>query len=251
MAEDVLRVLGLYKHFGGLVATDRVTLSLVRGEIHALIGPNGAGKTTLINQLSGSLSPDAGRIVFAGQDVTALGTPQRVKLGLARSYQITSVFRGFSVEHNLALAVLARSGSSVRFWTPLLCEAAIFDEARAIAARVGLKGRELALAGALAHGEQRQLELGLALATNAQVLLLDEPMAGMGLDESQRMVELIAQLRGAVSVLLVEHDMDAVFRLADRISVLVTGRVIATGEPDAIRANVEVQRAYLGDEVGV
>jgi branched-chain amino acid transport system ATP-binding protein len=251
MAEEVLQVLELYKHFGGLVATDRVDLALVRGEIHALIGPNGAGKTTLIHQLSGSLRPDAGRIVFARQDVTALGTPQRVKLGLARSYQITSVFRGFSVEHNLALAVLARSGSSVRFWTPLSHETGIFDEARALARRVGLQGRERMLAGALAHGEQRQLELGLALATNAHVLLLDEPMAGMGLDDSQRMIELIAQLRGAMSVLLVEHDMDAVFRLADRISVLVSGRVIATGEPDAIRANVDVKRAYLGDEVAV
>ena len=249
MAEPILQVHGLYKHFGGLVATDHVHLAVARGEIHALIGPNGAGKTTFINQLSGALRPDAGTIVFDGHDVTTLGMPQRVTRGLARSYQITSVFPAFTVQHNLALAVLARSGSSVRVWGALSRETALFDEARTLAVRVGLQGRETKLAQELAHGEQRQLELGLALATHARLLLLDEPMAGMGPDESQRMVELIAQLRGAVSVLLVEHDMDAVFRLADRISVLVAGRVIATGEPNAIRANVEVKRAYLGDEV--
>jgi len=249
MAEDILRVQQLYKHFGGVVATDRVDFGVAPGEIHALIGPNGAGKTTFINQLSGTLRPDAGRVWFGGQDITGLDTAQRVRLGLARSYQITSVFRSFTVEHNLALAVLARSGSSVRFWKPLSRETALFEEARGLAARVGLKARESKRAEALAHGEQRQLELGLALATNARLLLLDEPMAGMGPDESQRMVELIAQLRGHMTVLLVEHDMDAVFRLADRISVLVAGRVIATGHPDAIRANAQVKRAYLGDEI--
>ena len=249
MPEPILQVRALYKHFGGLVASDRVDLAVARGEIHALIGPNGAGKTTFINQLSGALRPDAGTIVFDGHDVTTLGMPQRVTRGLARSYQITSVFPAFTVQHNLALAVLARSGSSMRFWGSLSCETALFDEARTLAVRVGLQGRETKLAQELAHGEQRQLELGLALATHARLLLLDEPMAGMGPDESQRMVELIAQLRGAVSVLLVEHDMDAVFRLADRISVLVAGRVIATGEPNVIRTNVEVKRAYLGDEV--
>jgi branched-chain amino acid transport system ATP-binding protein len=248
VAEPILQVHGLYKHFGGLVATDRVELAVAPGEIHALIGPNGAGKTTFINQLSGSLRADAGTIVFAGHDVTSLSMPQRVQRGLARSYQMTSVFPAFTVQHNLALAVLARSGSSVRFWRPLSRETVLFEEARKLAARVGLQGRETIPAGDLAHGEQRQLEFGLALATDARLLLLDEPMAGMGSDESQRMVKLIAQLRGVVSVLLVEHDMDAVFRLADRISVLVAGRIIATGEPDAIRSNVEVKRAYLGDE---
>jgi branched-chain amino acid transport system ATP-binding protein len=251
LADALLQVRALYKHFGGLVATDRVDLHVRRGEIHALIGPNGAGKTTLINQLSGSLRPDEGKILFHGHDVTSLSMPQRVQRGLARSYQITSVFRAFSVEHNLALAVLARRGSSVRFWRPLGREQALFEEARSLAARVGLQGRESVMAETLAHGEQRQLELGLALATNASLLLLDEPMAGMGPDESQRMVELIDRMRGSMTVLLVEHDMDAVFRLADRISVLVTGRVIATGEPAAIRANADVKRAYLGDEVGV
>ncbi len=251
MAEPILQVHRLYKHFGGLVATDHLDFAIDTGEIHALIGPNGAGKTTLINQLAGSLRADAGRIVFAGGDIVALNMPQRVRLGLARSYQITSVFRAFTVEHNLVLAILARSGSCIRFWTPLARERALRDEARMLAARVGLAGRESSRAGALAHGEQRQLELGLALATQARVLLLDEPMAGMGPDESQRMVELIGRLRGGVSVLLVEHDMDAVFRLADRISVLVSGRVIATGAPDAIRTNVEVKRAYLGEEMDV
>jgi len=251
MPDELLQVRRLYKHFGGLVATDRVDLDVRRGEIHALIGPNGAGKTTFINQLSGSLRPDAGSILFNGHDVASLSMPRRVQRGLARSYQITSVFRAFSVERNLALAVLARKGSSVRFWRPIAREQALFAEARSLAARVGLRGRESMAAETLAHGEQRQLELGLALATNANLLLLDEPMAGMGPDESQRMVELIHGLRGSMTVLLVEHDMNAVFRLADRISVLVSGKVIATGEPAAIRANAEVKRAYLGDEMGV
>ena len=248
MAEALLHVESLYKRFGGLVATDRLNFAVESGELHALIGPNGAGKTTFIHQLSGAIQPDAGRIHFDGQDVTARTLHERVHRGLARSYQITSVFRGFSVLQNLTLAVLARSGSSVRFWRPLARETALFDEAATICARVGLAGRERSIAATLAHGEQRQLEVGLALATNARLLLLDEPMAGMGPEESSRMVELIAGLKGAVTVLLVEHDMDAVFRLADRISVLVSGRIIATDAPEAIRANREVQRAYLGDE---
>lgn len=250
MADTLLRVEGLYKRFGGLVATDRLDFAVERGEVHALIGPNGAGKTTFIHQLSGALRPDGGRIVFDGQDVTTRSLHERVRTGLARSYQITSLFKRFSVRHNLALAVLARSGSSLSFWKPLSREAALAQEAMAIAARVGLAGREHRIAGTLAHGEQRQLEVGLALATDARLLLLDEPMAGMGPEESQRMIELIAALKGIVTVLLVEHDMDAVFRLADRVSVLVSGRVIATGTPEAIRSNAEVRRAYLGDEVG-
>jgi branched-chain amino acid transport system ATP-binding protein len=250
VADTLLRVEGLYKRFGGLVATDRLDFAVERGEVHALIGPNGAGKTTFIHQLSGALRPDGGRIVFDGQDVTTRSLHERVRTGLARSYQITSLFKRFSVRHNLALAVLARSGSSLSFWKPLSREAALAQEAMAIAARVGLAGREHRIAGTLAHGEQRQLEVGLALATDARLLLLDEPMAGMGPEESQRMIELIAALKGIVTVLLVEHDMDAVFRLADRVSVLVSGRVIATGTPEAIRSNAEVRRAYLGDEVG-
>jgi branched-chain amino acid transport system ATP-binding protein len=249
MTEALLRVEGLEKRFGGIVATDGVRLEVARGEVHALIGPNGAGKTTLIAQLSGSLTPDAGRIVFAGTDITAMPQHDRVRAGLARSYQITSIFRKFSVLDNLALAVQARSGSSLSFWRPVAAEAALADEAARIALQVGLGERLNAAAGSLAHAEQRCLEVGLALATDAKLLLLDEPMAGMGPDESQRMVELVERLRATVTVLLVEHDMDAVFRLADRISVLVSGAIVATGKPDEIRNNAEVRRAYLGDEV--
>jgi len=249
MTEPLLRVEGLEKRFGGIVATDGVLLEVARGEVHALIGPNGAGKTTLIAQLSGSLAPDAGKIHFAGADITAMPQHDRVRAGLARSYQITSIFKRFSVRDNLALAVQARSGSSLSFWRPVAAEAALADEAARIALQVGLGERLDAPAGSLAHAEQRCLEVGLALATDAKLLLLDEPMAGMGPDESQRMVELVERLRATVTVLLVEHDMDAVFRLADRISVLVSGAIVATGTPDEIRTNAEVRRAYLGDEV--
>ena len=249
MAEPLLRIEGLQKRFGGVVATDRVALEVESGEVHALIGPNGAGKTTLIAQISGSLAPDAGRIQFAGADVTAMPQHDRVRAGLARSYQITSIFRRFSVAENLSLAVQARSGSSFAFWQPVARESGLVEQARTIAAQVGLKDRFDTVAGSLAHAEQRSLEVGLALATNPKLLLLDEPMAGMGPDESHRMIELIQRLREKVSVLLIEHDMDAVFRLADRISVLVNGALIATGTPAEIRTNPEVKRAYLGDEI--
>ena len=237
------------KRFGGVVATDKVSLDVKPGEVHALIGPNGAGKTTLIGQISGSVATNSGSIRFLDEDVTRLRQHQRVKRGLARSYQITSIFKRFSVLDNLALAVQARSGSSFSFWRPVAAERALFDEARAIAAQVGLQQRLDASAGNLAHGEQRALEVGLALATRPKLVLLDEPMAGMGPEESQRMIELIGRIRAQVTVLLVEHDMDAVFRLADRITVLVDGRVIATGAPEAIRSQPEVKRAYLGDEL--
>jgi branched-chain amino acid transport system ATP-binding protein len=219
-----------------------------RGEVHALIGPNGAGKTTLIGQISGNLGSDSGAIVFEGTDITHAAQHERVRAGLARSYQITSLFKRFSVLDNLALAVQARSGSSFSFWRPVSAEALLFDEARAIADEIGLAGRETAVAATLAHGEQRALEVGLALATRPRLVLLDEPMAGMGPEESQRMIGLIEHIRTRATVLLVEHDMDAVFRLADRISVLVSGRLIASGAPEAIRANAEVRRAYLGEE---
>jgi branched-chain amino acid transport system ATP-binding protein len=248
VADALLRVERLVKHFGGVIATDHVDLSVPSGEIHALIGPNGAGKTTLIHQLSGALRADGGRIFFDGRDITRASLHQRVHLGVARSYQITSIFRGSTVVHNLALAVLARTGSGLGFWRPLAGEVTLFEEARALAGQVGLGGRENVVAGLLAHGEQRQLEVGLALATRARLLLLDEPMAGLGPDESQRMVELIAGLKGTIALLLVEHDTDAVFRLADRISVLDSGRIIATGTPEAIRNDAEVKRAYLGEE---
>jgi branched-chain amino acid transport system ATP-binding protein len=246
---ELLQVRGLTKRFGGLTATDVLNLEVRVGELHALIGPNGAGKTTLIHQLSGALRPDGGAIVFDGIEVTRRSQHERVHLGLARSYQITSVFRGRSVLDNLLLAVLARSGSSLRFWRPVACERALYDEAAAMADRVGLSERLHHAAGALAHGEQRQLEVGLTLATRAKLLLLDEPMAGMGPEESALMIALLAGLKGSVTMLLVEHDMDAVFRLADRISVLASGRIIATGVPDEIRRNAEVRRAYLGDEL--
>jgi branched-chain amino acid transport system ATP-binding protein len=244
----VLELKKVSKRFGGVVATDEVTLDVVHGEIHALIGPNGAGKTTLIGQISGSLGVDSGEIRFLGADVTRARQHQRVRAGLARSYQITSIFKRFSVLDNLALAVQARSGSSFSFWHPVASESALFDQARAIAAQVGLSDKLESLAATLAHGEQRALEVGLALATRPKLVTLDEPMAGMGPEESQRMIGLIGRIRTEVTVLLVEHDMDAVFRLADRITVLVDGRVIATGRPDEIRAHAEVRRAYLGDE---
>ena len=249
MAEALRRLSGLQKRFGGLVATDDVDLEVAQGEVHALIGPNGAGKTTLVAQIAGSLKPDAGTIRFRGTDLTPMAQHARVATGLVRSYQITSIFRGFTVRDNLALAVQARTGSSMSFWKPVSAEASLFAEAERAAARVGLEAKLGTPAGTLAHGEQRALEVGLALATNPLLVLLDEPMAGMGPEESARMIELVARIRSEVTVLLVEHDMDAVFRLADRISVLVNGRVIATGTPDEIRANAEVRRAYLGDEV--
>ena len=237
------------KRFGGVVATDDVSLEVAPGEVHALIGPNGAGKTTLIGQISGSLPSDSGAIVFDGADLTRAPQHRRVRAGLARSYQITSIFRRFSVLDNLALAVQARSGTSFSFLRPVAAETALFREARSLAEAIGLGVRIEQMAGNLAHGEQRALEVGLALATRPRLVLLDEPMAGMGPEESQRMIELIGRIRVGVTVLLVEHDMDAVFRLADRITVLVNGRVVATGAPETIRADAEVRRAYLGDEL--
>jgi branched-chain amino acid transport system ATP-binding protein len=245
----MLELRGVTKRFGGVVATDDVALDVTQGEVHALIGPNGAGKTTLIGQISGSLQTNAGAIRFLEKDVTALRQHERVRLGLARSYQITSIFKRFSVLENLALAVQARSGSSFSFWRPVAAEAALFDEARMLSREIGLAGRLEVAAGNLAHGEQRALEVGLALATRPRLVLLDEPMAGMGPEESRRMIALVGRIRAGVTVLLVEHDMDAVFRLADRITVMVNGRVIASGRPAEIRADKEVRRAYLGDEL--
>ncbi|MDE2617614.1 MAG: ABC transporter ATP-binding protein [Burkholderiales bacterium] len=249
MTQALLEVRGLVKRYGGLVATDRLDLSVRAGEIHALIGPNGAGKTTLIQQLSGALTPDAGGIVFDGADVTALSMHERVRRGLARSYQITSIFTRLSVLDNVALALQARSGGSLRFWAAARAEAQRYEQAAALLGRVGLGERLAQTAGALSHGEQRQLEVGIALATGARLLLLDEPMAGMGPEESERMVALLQGLRGELTLLLVEHDMDAVFRLADTLSVLVAGRIIASGAPALIRADAEVRRAYLGDDI--
>ncbi len=245
----MLRLESVSKRFGGVVATDRVSLEVAAGEVHALIGPNGAGKTTLVGLISGALATDGGDILFEEKKITGMKQHDRVRSGLARSYQITSIFRKLSVLDNLALAVQARSGSSFSFWRPLEKETALFDEARALLEQINLQSKAAALAATLSHGEQRALEVGLALATQPKLVLLDEPMAGMGPEESRRMIELIERISAAVTVLLVEHDMDAVFRLADRISVMVDGRLIATDSPEKIRLNPEVRRAYLGDEV--
>lgn len=248
MSGPLLQVRQLVKRFGGLTATDCVDLDVMQGETHALIGPNGAGKTTLIAQLCGALRPDAGSIAFAGRDITTLSVHERARAGLGRSFQTSSFFPQLTTLQNVALAVQARSGSSFRFWRPVADEQAILGEALGLLREVSLDQAAGTRAVRLSHGEHRQLELALALATRPKLLLLDEPMAGMSGEESGRMLALIESLKGRFSVLLVEHDVDAVFRLADRISVLVWGRVIATAAPKEIRNNAEVRRAYLGDE---
>ncbi len=248
MAEPILQTTDLVKRFGGLVATDHVSLSLVPGELHAIIGPNGAGKTTLVAQLSGEMAPTAGRVRFDGQDITDLPMPRRARLGLVRSFQITSICPEFSALDNVAMAVQARLGHSFHFWRNARTDPALIMPARRVLEQVDLAARADVPAGLLSHGEQRQLEVAIALATEPKLLLLDEPMAGMGREESQRMVSFLQTLKRRYTILLIEHDMDAVFALADRISVLVYGKVIATGLPDEVRANPEVQHAYLGDE---
>jgi branched-chain amino acid transport system ATP-binding protein len=248
MNDALLHVDGLCKSFGALRATDQVSFEVRQGETHAIIGPNGAGKTTLIGQLAGNVRPDAGTIRFAAEDITALAAPARSRRGLARSFQITSVYRDFTALDNVTLAVQAHAGSSFRFWRPARSDESLRAPARAILAEVGLGERADVLAANLAHGEQRQLEIAMVLATKPRLMLLDEPMAGMGTDESQRLVRFLANLKGRQTIVLVEHDMDAVFALADRISVLVYGRIIATGSPAEIRANPEVRSAYLGEE---
>ncbi len=248
MPDGLLEVHGLTKRFGGVVATDRVSLEAAEGETLAVIGPNGAGKTTLIGQLAGELRPDAGRIRLAGRDITRLRVHARSHLGLARSFQITSIFREFTALDNVALAVQAHGGHSFRFWRPARTDPGLRTPAGATLESVGLAHRGDVLAANLAHGEQRQLEIAMALATRPRVLLLDEPVAGMGLEESQRMIGLLRTLKGRQTMILVEHDMDAVFALADRIAVMVYGRVIATGTPTEIRQNAEVRQAYLGED---
>ncbi len=247
MAETLLSAEGLVKRFGALAASDDLHLSLTEGELHALIGPNGAGKTTLLAQLSGELMPDTGRIRFAGRDITALATPARVRLGLARSYQITSLFPRLGTLDNVALAVQQRVGHSFRFWRPARRDARLRDPAGDLLARLGLAERADIPAGQLAHGEQRRLELAMALATGPRLLLLDEPLAGMGPEDSAAMIELLHELKRHYTILLVEHDMDAVFRLADRVTVLVYGRTLASDTPQAVRADAQVRAAYLGE----
>jgi len=248
MAEPLLEAKGLIKRFGGILATDNLSLAVQPGEIHAVIGPNGAGKTTLIAQLSGELRSDAGSIRFAGEDVTGLPVYDRSRRGLARSFQITSVFRAFTALENVALALQAHDGHSFRFWTDATRDPALIDPARRMLDQVGLGTRADVVAAELAHGEQRQLEIAMALATGPRMLLLDEPMAGMGRDEAVRMTAFLRTLKQSETILLIEHDMDVVFALADRITVLVYGRVIASGTPAEIRANEEVRQAYLGED---
>ena len=249
MADPVLRIEALRKNFGGLRVTDDVSLEVLPGELHAVIGPNGAGKTTLINQVSGLLASDSGRIVFAGRDVTTLPAHARAGLGLARSFQITSILPGFSVLENVALAVQARAGTSFRFFGRAADEASLNTPALAALAQVGLSGRADVPAGTLSHGEKRALELAIALAMEPKLLLLDEPMAGTGKEETERLIAVLRALKGRFPMVLVEHDMTAVFALADRISVLIYGRILASGTPAQVRADPQVVAAYLGEEM--
>jgi branched-chain amino acid transport system ATP-binding protein len=249
LAEPALRLEKLRKRFGGLLVTDDVTIDVMPGELHAIIGPNGAGKTTLINQISGLLASDAGRIWFAGRDITRLSVHLRAGFGLARSFQVTSILSGFSVLENVALAVQSRCGSSFRFTGRVAAEADLNDRARAVIEEVGLTELAAIPAGTLAHGERRALEFAIALAMEPKLLLLDEPMAGTGHEEATRLLQVLHRLKGRFPIVLIEHDMATVFALADRISVLIYGRVLASGPPGQIRADPRVVAAYLGDEI--
>jgi branched-chain amino acid transport system ATP-binding protein len=249
VVDAVLRIEGLTKSFGGLRVTDAVTLNVRANELHAVIGPNGAGKTTLINQISGVLRPDSGRIMFYDEDITRLPINRRAARGLARSFQLTSILPRFSALENVALAVQARCGSSFRFFGRAAEEEALNAPALAALAQVGLLGRASVPAGELSHGEKRALELAIALAMEPKLLLLDEPMAGTGHEESERLVSVLRAFKGRFPMVLVEHDMHAVFALADRISVLIYGRILASGTPDEVRADPQVVAAYLGEEM--
>lgn len=249
MAEPLLKARGLTKTFGAIRATDGLSLDVWTGEVLAVIGPNGAGKTTAVGQLSGELKSDAGTILFEGRDISGLPMHKRAHLGVARSFQITSIFLRFTAEDNVAMALQAQDGHSFRFWKAARNDQKLRNPAREILEEVGLADRADVAAANLSHGEQRQLELAMALATRPSMLLLDEPMAGMGLEDSSRMVDFLLNLKGRVTILLVEHDMDAVFALADRITVLVYGKVVATGTPEKIRRDPTVQKAYLGEDI--
>ena len=247
MTKPLLRTHRLTKRFGGVTATDALDFEVAQGEVHAVIGPNGAGKTTLVGQLIGELFPDDGQIVFADRDITKLPSFRRALLGMSRSYQVTSIFAEFTVLENVAIAAQAHLGHSFGFWRPANGEDALIRPARRVLDEVGLSDKCSRIAAELAHGERRQLEICMALVSTPKLLLLDEPMAGMGRGESESIVRLLAALKGRYTIVLVEHDMDAVFALADRITVLVYGRQIACGKPHEIRSNVEVRKAYLGD----
>ena len=245
----ILQVTDLCKRFGGVLATNHINLDVVQGEVHALIGPNGAGKTTLISQLSGMLKPDSGRIIFKGKNLTGKAAHKFARAGLARSFQITSLFADMTLLQNVALAVQAHAGHSFSFWRNASKDKRLVEPAYHYLQTTGLANRANAVASTVSHGERRQLEVAMALATEPSLLLLDEPMAGMGPEESALMVEILQKLSGEKTILLVEHDMDAVFALADRISVLVYGSIIATGTQQQIQANAEVKAAYLGETV--
>ncbi|MEH6527857.1 MAG: ABC transporter ATP-binding protein [Sneathiella sp.] len=248
MSIDLLIVDNLVKRYGGLLATDSLSLTVRQGELHAIIGPNGAGKTTLIKQLTGEILSDTGSVSFDGRQIRRMSEPARSRLGLARSFQITSLFQNFSVLENIMLAVQAHSGHSFRFWRPANETASLIEPALETLRQMGLENKKDTLVSSLSHGEQRQLEIAVALATNPKMLLLDEPMAGMSVEDSANLVTILKTLKEHYSILLIEHDMDAVFSLADRITVLVYGKAIATGTPEEIRGNAEVRHAYLGEE---
>ena len=248
MVEPILQLTKLSKTFGALKATDDVSLDLRPGEIHALIGPNGAGKSTLIHQIAGSLTPDTGTIRFLGRDVGALGVPERARMGLGRTFQVSSLAPEYSALRNVMLAVQARQGTSFRFFRPVMRDRSLTEPAMAMLERVGLADRASIPSAELSHGERRQLEIAIALALGSKAFLLDEPMAGMDSEGSKTLTGFLDGLRREAPILLVEHDMDAVFALADRISVLVYGRIIATGTVEEIRNDAEVRRAYLGEE---
>lgn len=249
MSDHILKLEGLCKRYGALCVTDDVTLSIPRNELHAIIGPNGAGKTTLIHQLSGLLAADSGHILLDGEDVSRMDMARRVRAGLVRSFQITSILPGFSTLENVALAVQSQAGSSFRFFGRAADEEQLNAPALAALTEVGLAHRARVRAGLLSHGEKRQLELAIALAARPKVLLLDEPLAGTGPEESAFLIGLLRRLKGRITILLIEHDMEAVFALADRVSVLVYGRIIATGTVAEVRDNPEVRAAYLGEEI--
>jgi branched-chain amino acid transport system ATP-binding protein len=248
VTEPLLAIANLTKRFGGVVASDAITLDIPSGEFHAIIGPNGAGKTTLIGLLAGEIAPQAGTIRFDGSDISTLPAYRRSRLGFARSFQITSLFREFTALDNVALGVQAQSGHSFRFWKNAQRDAVLRQPAMAALTRVGLQSRADVRVDRLSHGEQRQLEIAIALATRPRLLLLDEPMAGMGPEESARMLAMLRELKGGITILLIEHDMATVFALADRITVLVYGRVIASGDPLSIRSDARVREAYLGEQ---
>jgi branched-chain amino acid transport system ATP-binding protein len=248
MSEPLLKVVQLRKSFGGVVATDSLDFDVMPGEIHAVIGPNGAGKTTFVAQIAGMLKSDSGTITFDGRDMAGKTAPERSHMGLARSFHITSVFRDFTALENVSLSIQAHAGHSFKFWKRASTDRDLTDPAQKILDDVGLGDKALTLAGNLAHGQQRQLEIAMALATSPKMLLLDEPTAGMGTEESETMRAFLNEMKGKYSMLLIEHDMDTVFSVADRVTVLVYGRGIATGTPEEIRNNAEVRAAYLGED---